>query len=452
MQAHWKELLPVDPYTVCSGSIIHYVDLKIINYLYQPLIGPFACQLYMTLWQEADDRETIGQDSFTHHHLMIRTNSSLDKLLEERKKLEAIGLLKVYKKMQGDRPTFIYMLEAPLSPARFFSDGLMNIYLYNRVGKREYLRLKSVFTPAVSLDEDMEEITAGFNDVFASLHASELTEGSSVEGMDSQPETLDKREGVPKLRYQFDFEHLFQLLSDVIISREAFTDEIKLAIEKLAFVYRLGAEEMSRIIQGAFLHTGVIDIELLRKEVRNFYQIEHGDQLPSLALRTQAPHDREMDQREPKDDYERQIHLFETISPYELLEAVAGGAKPAPADLKIVEETLFDQKLNPGVMNVLLHYVMTTNDYRLVKGYIQKIAAHWARKNITTVRAAMELAKSEHKKYQEWQTNKKRPTNRSNQRKERLPKWMTGEWKVQEQSDEDVKKRVQELEQFLTNL
>jgi len=452
MQTHWKEVLPVDPYTVLAGGLIQPIDLKIINYLYQPLIGPLACQLYATLLYEAEDGRALGEGAFTHHHLMVRTDSSLDVLLDARKKLEAIGLLKVYKKSGEERPSFVYILEAPLSPARFFSDGLLNIYLYNRVGKREYLRLKALFQAQTSAPDGLEELTASFNDVFTSLHPSELTQGWEAEATGMAEDALDRKEGTPLFRSHFDFDHLYRLLSDVIISKEAFTDEVKTAVEKLAFVYRLTAEEMSQIIQGAFLHTGIIDIDQLRKEVRNYYQIEHGDTLPALALRKQAPADREMDHTTPKDDYERQIKVFETISPYELLKAVSGGAKPAPADLKIVEETMFDQKLSPGVMNVLLHYVMTTNDYKLSKSYVQKIAAHWARKNIKTVRQAMELAKSEHKKYQDWQTKKKRSSNRSNPRQEKLPKWMTGEWETDTRSDEDIQKRVEELERFLTNL
>jgi len=64
----------------------------------------------------------------------------------------------------------------------------------------------------------------------------------------------------------------------------------------------------------------------------------------------------------------------------------------------------------------------------------------------------MELAKSEHKKYQDWQTKKKRSSNRSNPHQEKLPKWMTGEWETDTRSDEDIQKRVEELERFLTNL
>ncbi|WP_158077253.1 replication initiation and membrane attachment family protein [Caenibacillus caldisaponilyticus] len=452
MQASWKEVLPVDPYTVTLTGIIQPYDLKVINYLYQPLIGPLACQLYATLWHEAEDAAANGDGAFTHHHLMVRTNSSLDVILEERKKLEGIGLLRVYKKTENERPSFIYALEPPLSPARFFSDGLLNIYLYNRVGLREYRRLKQLFTIHEPAGEDVREITADFNDVFTSLHSSEL----SSERLNEVPrggKVVDKREGEPKLRAAFDFDRLFRRLSDVIISKEAFTEDVKAAIEKLAFVYHIDAEEMSRIIQSAFLHTGVIDIQQLRKEVRDYYQLEHGDELPALAFRTQPHQYRELSESEPKDDFERQILFFETISPYELLEELAGGGKPAASDLRIVEEIMFDQKLPPGVVNVLLHYVMTTNDYKLVKNYVQKIAAHWARKKIKTVRAAMELAKEEHKKYQEWHLEKQRGEKRTNPRRDRLPKWMThsGEF-APERSEEDAAEREKRLEKFLNQL
>nr|WP_239541417.1 DnaD domain protein [Pullulanibacillus pueri] len=214
---------------------------------------------------------------------------------------------------------------------------------------------------------------------------------------------------------------------------------------------------MGQIIQRAFLHTGEIDIEQLRKEVRNYYQIENGEQLPALSFRTQPEPLKEFSSTPPKDDYEHLIQWFESISPYELLETVGGG-QPAAPDLKIVEEVLFDQKLNPGVVNVLLDYVMRTNDYRLIKGYVTKIAAQWGRKKVKTVREAMELAKSEHKQYQKWTEEKtKRPTQRSNTRRAKLPKWMEEgkQAKSEGQSapdDKTLAERKQRLEEYLNNL
>ncbi|GGH86790.1 replication initiation and membrane attachment protein [Pullulanibacillus pueri] len=452
MQAHWKELLPVDRYTVRLGAVIQSFDLKIINFLYQPLIGPSACQLYMSLQLEAQGPTT----DFTHHHLMVRTNCSLQSLFKDRKLLEAVGLLKVYKSKEGTVTHFIYDLVAPLSPAQFFTDGLLNIFLYNRVGQQEYARLKDWFK-LKELPDHYDEVTVSFSDVFTSVNPSELVQHHDPASMEIAVKEFEDKHGEPRLTIDFDFDQLYRKLSDVIISREAFTAEIKEAITKLAFVYKMGPEQMGQIIQRAFLHTGEIDIEQLRKEVRNYYQIENGEQLPALSFRTQPEPLKEFSSTPPKDDYEHLIQWFESISPYELLETVGGG-QPAAPDLKIVEEVLFDQKLNPGVVNVLLDYVMRTNDYRLIKGYVTKIAAQWGRKKVKTVREAMELAKSEHKQYQKWTEEKtKRPTQRSNTRRAKLPKWMEEgkQAKSEGQSapdDKTLAERKQRLEEYLNNL
>ena len=48
--------------------------------------------------------------------------------------------------------------------------------------------------------------------------------------------------------------------------------------------------------------------------------------------------------------------------------------------LAIVEDVMINQKLTPGVVNVLIYYVMLRSDMKLAKTYVEKIAGHWARK------------------------------------------------------------------------
>ncbi len=50
MADYWNDVLPVDPYTVKSRSLLQDVDRQVLTHLYQPLIGSFAFSLYMTLW------------------------------------------------------------------------------------------------------------------------------------------------------------------------------------------------------------------------------------------------------------------------------------------------------------------------------------------------------------------------------------------------------------------
>ena len=63
-----------------------------------------------------------------------------------------------------------------------------------------------------------------------------------------------------------------------------------------------------------------------------------------------------------------------------------------------LEGLLEDQKLNPAVINVLIDYVLRTNNNKFTKSYVETIAGHWKRSNVETAEEAMSIAEKEHKK------------------------------------------------------
>ena len=88
---------------------------------------------------------------------------------------------------------------------------------------------------------------------------------------------------------------------------------------------------------------------------------------------------------------------------------------------------MMNQNLNPGVVNVLIEYVMMKAEKKFTKNYVEKIAGHWSRMKIVTVKDAMELARNEHRKYQTWvEGNKNNPKDRRRKaiRTEMVPEWM----------------------------
>ncbi|MEW8987491.1 MAG: DnaD domain protein, partial [Bacillus sp. (in: firmicutes)] len=116
--------------------------------------------------------------------------------------------------------------------------------------------------------------------------------------------------------------------------------------------------------------------------------------------------------------------------PRQLLIDISGGGEPSKSDLQIIEDVMFQQKLLPGVVNVLIQYVLLKTDMKLTKAYVDKIASHWARKRVQTVSEAMELAKKEHRQYLDWAEGKQtaKPTARKKAtRKESLPDWFDNE-------------------------
>lgn len=451
----WRELLPVDRYRVCASGLLHEHDRHMLTMLYQPLVGSKAIGLYNTLWSELKQYVSGGEES-NHHALMIHMYMPLPEIYEERMKLEALGLLKVYVKKEQDIRSFLYELQPPLSPKQFFDDVVLNIFLYNRLGKTKYNKLKQSFLELEYDASAYSEVTHSFNDVFQSFSPSQIAslqeEVSVPSGFAAPGRTAGKAPSI--WNDFFDFELFAEGLS-ALVPKKVLTASVKEAIVKLAYVYGMNALAMQNVVLGALTEHHTIDMEKLRKGARDWYQFENGSAVPVFSERVQPLDARTMQHKEPSSQEELLIQQLEQISPRELLKEISGGTEPTAADLKIIEDVMLSQKLLPGVVNVLIYYVMLRTDMKLSKTYVEKIAGHWARKKVTTVQDAMMLAKEENRQYQEWATSKKTPKKRATTRKEQLPEWLeeqkqqSAASKSQTESAVDLEEERRRLEEEL---
>ncbi|KKK38319.1 Replication initiation and membrane attachment protein [Mesobacillus campisalis] len=465
MVQHWQEILPVDHYSVASNGLLHEYDRKVLTFLYQPLVGPVCLSLYMTLWAELEENR-LWSASTSHHSLMTLLDMNLKDIYHARLKLEAMGLLKTFvKDDEEDVRSFIYELQAPLTPEQFFLDGLLNIYLYRKVGKNQFGRLKRFFADkSVDNAEGYSEVTKAFQEVFVSATPGTLQVHQDAEeefgpGEGQQFMGRQEPEAIQIPADEFNFELLLGGLNESLVSKNALNSRVKEAISNLAFLYSIDAIQMKNIVLSALTPDSEIDIEELRKAARDWYQFENQDQLPQLMDRVQ-PAQFKTAASVPKTEEDKLVHYFETASPRQLLIDISGGAVPSKSEMQMIEDIMFKQKLLPGVCNVLVHYVMLRTDMKLTKAFIEKIASHWSRKKIQTVKEAMELAKKEHRQYLDWAEEKKsRPAQGKKQvRKEMLPDWFenkdssraTDSQAGEEDFDFEKEKRLleEELKQF----
>lgn len=454
LKPYWSEIQPIDSLIVKMNGVLHPQDQKIIDSLYQPLIGPFSTALYYTLWNRVQENR-LWSERLNHYHLMNFLDLNLEEIFQARLKLEGIGLLKTYVKTEADNRSYLYDLQPPLSAEGFFTDGMLNIYLYQKIGKSQFLKLKRLFMDEKVDLSGYQEWTRSFQDVFSSLGSEALTDQEAhTASLPGEQQEFFRRQEPNLIKIggeQFNFEVLFSGLSEIMVPRRVFTQEVKEAISKLAFLYSIDAVNMKNIVLASLDADQTIDIEELRKAARDWYQLEHDHQLPQLVDRVQPVYARNV--IEPKTKEEQLISYLETISPRQFLIDLADGGEPAPSDLQAVEDVLFHQKLPPGVINVLIHYVMLKTDMKLSKSYLAKIASHWSRKKIKTVKEAMDLAKSEHRQYQEWANDRKTPTQKRNKpiRTERLPDWFiepqATEKVVFDQEQEEKRKRLEAIQQ-----
>ena len=108
-----------------------------------------------------------------------------------------------------------------------------------------------------------------------------------------------------------------------------------------------------------------------------------------------------------------------------------------------------DQKLNPGVVNVLIAYVLKINHEQLKKSYVEAIAGQWKRLNIETVEDAMKIAEKEHKKVKK-AFEKNTTSKKSSTKKEAsLPAWFDKELENEKTTEEEVAELNKILEELV---
>ena len=431
-------ILPADTYVVVNKTVIKDLDRKLITMLYQPIIGYSATSLYFTLVDDLDKRELMSEE-LTHHHLMSTMQLKLEDIVVARKKLEAVGLLKTYFKKDHVN-NYIYLLYSPMSANEFLNHPVLNIVLYNNLGKKEYDRIVDFFKISKINVKDYEDISASFSTVFRSVSGNVLIENENI-----------RRENINKITIgeRVDFNLLISSIPSNMVSSKCFNEETKELINALAYTYDIDDINMQGLVRNSINEKGLIDKTQLRKNVRDFYQFENEGKLPTFIYSKQPDY-----LKMPMGDsskWAKMVYTFESVHPYDFLRSKYKTGEPSLRDLKLVESLLVDLKLTPGVVNVLIAYVLKINNQKLSKNYIDTIAGQWKRLNIETVEEAMRISEKEHKKLKKQFENKNKqiPTYSSKQRKiEELPDWFNRDLKNEKMSDQDVK----ELDDILNSI
>jgi len=375
-------LLPADTFMVINKTIFNDQDRKLLMRLYQPIIGGDAINLYFNLWSHLDNLEFVSND-YTHHYLFNLLQLSIDAFVSARMKLEAIGLIKTYVK-EDSINNYIYELYSPLSPSEFLGNPLLNTLLLSNVGKKEFDAITNMFKiPTVNLKEH-KDITSSFSDVF--FISSEANDFSTVDLKNRQTSGLSFDIG-------FDLEECIASIPSEMLNIRSVNKTVRELIVTLAFVYNYNLEQMTNIIRDSISEKHTIDREALRVNARNYYTFNNRGKLPNIVFKCQPEY-----LRKPIGDTSKMaqtIYMFETISPYEFLSSKIG-TKPSKSDLAILEHLAVDLALPPGVINVLLDFVLKTTNNKLAINYVDTIASQWKRSKIQTVEDAINFAKNEY--------------------------------------------------------
>lgn len=272
-----------------------------------------------------------------------------------------------------------------------------------------------------------------------------------------QKELEARTEGKYEIEQDFDFALLRQGLSEQLVPKRVLTPAIRNYIVKLSFLYGFGPLEMQKVVLLAIEDDYRLDEEGLRKAASDYYKMTVTTTAPKLepAKKTEPKTQQPAVQETPVNKEDELIAYLESASPIQVLRDIADGKEPLPADVQLANQLVTQHGMEPAVVNVLLQYVLLRTDMKLTKAYVEKIASHWLRKNVTTAKQAMDFARIEHEQYMKWKnesgTAPKRASSSGRKpiREEKLPEWFNKkdevEPPVQGASSEQLEQEKQKL-------
>ncbi len=382
-----ENIAPADKYMVYNKGIITSEKIKILTNLYQPIIGYTAVSLFLTFFNDLKNK-SLASEEYSHHHLMTSMQLKLDSIFDARRKLEGIGLLKTYLK-KGEIDSYIYILYSPISAYEFFNHPILNVVLYNNIGQVEYEKLQAYYKMPRIFVKDYQDITSSFEEVYTSNTNTNLL-------FDNKDIQDDKKLNL-EIKSNFDIELLISSIPKRLVSDKCFNAEIKDLILKLAYLYKIDNLSMQGLVRSSLNERGLVDKNELMTSCRNYYRFENNGRLPTLIYNKQPDYLKTPLGSDSK--LAKMIYMFENTSPYDFLRKSYGNVEPTNRDKKLIENLMLEQKLNPGVVNVLIDYILKVNNKKLNKDYVETIAGQWKRLKVETVVEAMEISKKEHKKF-----------------------------------------------------
>ncbi|WP_170105114.1 replication initiation and membrane attachment family protein [Desmospora activa] len=447
----WNECTPHDRWIGRSFRPIQPADMIALIQLYQPVVGPKAISLYNTLAYQLPLHQAGTTSAQTHLDLMKGLQWPMGELLSARFRLEGVGLWNTYRSEESERRLYTYELVPPLSPLRFFQSDVLSITLFNRVGKERFRRLYQQLVRSSSAEEENgHELTKTFQQVFGSLSPTEIASASEMEETigwsGTESDTLLDEGKPPAFEREEEDLAMVKARLEPYLAAGAWTEEVEGQIREIRFLYQLDDWDLIKALQNPYVtQNGHIHVNRFRSFVRSQYRMRHGrhpvvverqqldrSTVSPLSVQKQAiPSPEVPDQAKgEQSDEEKHFRVLAEISPVELLTAFQKGKQVPRADLELVEDLTQQYELPYGVVNVLLEYVLYSHDFKLPRPLVEKIAGHWARKNIRTVEEAREMARKEWN--WEWKKRKNQSGTRRNQstrsnpqrreREDRLPK------------------------------
>lgn len=420
-------LMPLDTFTIINRTILHNSDRKNLIMLYQPIVGSNAINLYFTFWMYLDRLEFMTE-TITFKQLINYMDLSLSEIEQARKYLEAVGLIKTLIK-KSEVNEYLIELYSPKPASEYFINPLLCTALHTALGTADFNKTKSAFRIPKLDFKDYINVSVNFQDMF------QTTASATVDNSDMRKRNFE-RIGV---RSKLDIDSLLLKIPDINSNHIEVDENIKRHILILSFLYNYNESILIQLIKNSIVKKSYLDKQRLTDNFLNYYRFEHDNKVPMIIKKIQ-PKNLTKDITS-SDKKSKLIYYFENIDPISHLCKRTKVKRLSDVYITMLNHILLDIELNPGVINVLIDYVLSINNNNITKNFVESIANNWKRNDIITVEQAYDYVVNQKKEKTNLKTNK---TNNIKLKKiEQTPSWFDKDMTIE--NDENSKNELDEL-------
>ena len=364
-----------------SKTILSDYNYFLIQELYMPIVGSDGVSLY-TLFS---NRIKMGKKSVDFNELTAFLCISLNDVINAKKKLEAVGLISTYSKIESETRELSVVLYSPKSPKKFFLDIVLKGLLLQRIGQDKVNEIKEYFK-IDSLDKSqLVEDSANFIDVFS------VDFDSNDFKYDSEKNEILFDFKSKNSTLKFDFAYFFRKFAEKYdVEENFFTKEDKTTISSLANLYGYNEDFMIEIIIDCINSVDKkLDAKKLQKVCYNSQIIEK-----AVVKKTR----KSPNSAGSKNPMALKIKYMEEYTPYQYLKLRQNNIAPVKSDMNVLSYLATNLGLTNGVINALVDYILETNNNILARNLIEKIGATLVRENIETAFDALNYLSGFNKK------------------------------------------------------
>jgi replication initiation and membrane attachment protein len=416
------ELSPNDSFIINSQRSMTDFERRALTALYRPLLTSDAYSLIAALWEMSEQVVTEHPQN-SHTILLNWLGIDLPSILDARGRLEALGLLKTYRKQVDNRTLFLYNLQAPADPVKFFKDDTLSTLLLGMVGEDEFQRLSNSMIHRTLDRSDFYDVSKQLGDYFQ-LSQSVVNPPQTIKKVQAELNTnvVEKNEVI---NADFDFKLLTQMLSTSFVDRKSLLENEHLIMVEQT-IYGITESEMAQLIKSAtnFENNQIDPAELKRKIVNAYHQGEKvrpdaGDQMPSSKAKVEASEVKGLSQAE-----KAVIEATQAMSPNDFIKNIKSqtGGFTTSAEERIISGLVNTGQMPVSVVNFLIYYFLVDQGRpTLNKNLMEAIANDWIKNKVRTPVDALKFIRT--RKEQRQQAGQKYAKKKRIIERETLPEW-----------------------------